>query len=475
MTPSRANLKTLVQCRPLWFWHFWGACVCIPPLVLPLGLEDYRPGALAGILIVPLWSGVMSAGMFKDFASKPFSFGLPGHQLAWRRTLFTLGLVVSASCAFLFTLAQAGAPGVVAAAAWQAFLWCLAAYLAGALLATSLPNTSFVPALLTVLLLVVLGKDAGARLRVAVEAVLLASPVVTAAACVSIVAIAWRMLGSRGTARKLCGEPFMPLHTMWSGKRQVSYNAHRKLKLMRRSPGIVMEITEAFFLSRMRSLAHHPTIASMWGALYMSAGRAAPARATNVLWAALGLVTLTGVLGFYHPHHSPPGVSGANLLLLILCAIGAEYRINPNAALLLNVSRRSRFASLLLAALAQLLAVALMSAAVIGVSYAVRTVLPEATILGKTSTYDPIVPKALFFFLALLPFYYLVRVLFPKQIVIFTTVVTVIGVIVFISTTRQLLEMTAPGILLLLLACWLPFVALLYRYCRRWDLDIGNP
>ena len=45
MKPFEANLKTLIQCPPLWFWHAWGLIFCLPMVLRPLNSAWAREGA----------------------------------------------------------------------------------------------------------------------------------------------------------------------------------------------------------------------------------------------------------------------------------------------------------------------------------------------------------------------------------------------------------------------------------------------
>jgi hypothetical protein len=231
---------------------------------------------------------------------------------------------------------------------------------------------------------------------------------------------------------------------------------------------------ERFFVTRMRSLSDHPTITSLWGTLYILAGRAAPGKASNLIMGFLGLTALAVVLGFYHPKRFPDHVSGATLVMFLICAINAEYRINPHAALLLNISRKNRFRSLMIAALAQTFVVVILAAVVSVVSITAGSFLHEVTILNTTWTYHPIIPKTFFFFLPMLPFLFMCQVLFPKNSVIPITVIGIIGVVVFASNVRPLLAMGPLGIALLQVVCWLPFVAFIRHYCYFWDLKLDG-
>jgi len=469
MTPVRAALLTLVQCRPLWIWHVWGLAVCIPPIALPLGSPAYREGALTGLLLIPLWSGLMSASLSRDFLSKPFAFVLPRHPAVWRRILMSIGVVVAALCSLVFLFVQTGTAGELAVLSWQAFLVYLAVFMAGTLLITASPNPSFVPGVLMLLAFVILGESYGAHFRVAVQQALLASPLVTTVTCAFIVTAGWIRLGSRSFARKLCDEAFLPLHRMWSGNTQAVYSAERKITRLRKTPGVLMRSAERFFLARIRALSDHPTARALWGTLYILSGKAAPAKVSNLIMALVGLMALAVVFGFYHPKRFPEDIAGANLVLLVICAINAEYRINPHAALLLNISRKIRFRSLVFAALAQTLVVVVVAAVVTAVTIAAGRFLHEVTFLGGTWTYHAIAPKAFFFFSPMLPFFFICQALFPKNSVIPITFVAIVGVIIFAANVQRLLAMGPMSIALVQAVCWLPFVAFIRHYCYSWD------
>jgi hypothetical protein len=474
MTPARAAFNTLIQCRPLWIWHFWGLAVCVAPIVFPLAKPEYREGALTGMLLIPFWSGVLSASVCRDFLSKPFAFAVPHHPAVWRRTLFSIGLVVAALCALVFLLVYTGASGTAIVSVWQAFLVYLAVFATGVLIITASPNPTFLPGVLMVMVFVVFSDNFGPQFRASMERALLANPLVTTVTCAFIVAAGWRRLGSRGFARRVCGEAFLPLHGLWSGNRQAVYAADRKIKQLRKTPGVLMRAVERFFLTRMRALAGHSTARSLLGTLYILVGKAAPVKASNLIAAVIGLMVLAVVLGFYHPRRFPDHFSVANLVMFLICALNAEYRINPYAALMLNISRKNRFRSLLFAALAQTVVVMILAAVITAVSIAVGAFLDQVTVFGHTWNYDPIVPQAFFFFAPLLPFLFICQVLFPKNNVIPITVVSIAGILIFIANAQRMLAAGPLELALLQLVCWLPFVMFIRHYCYSWDLKLDG-
>jgi hypothetical protein len=371
-------------------------------------------------------------------------------------------------------LAPASALGVKAVLVWEAFTLCMAVFMAGVLLTSSTPNTGFLPAMVTLLMIVALNEGAAAHIRVSIERALFASPVVTTVTCAAVLIAAWKTLGSRGQARKICGEAFFPLHDSWNSDRQAAYNTKRKMKMLSKSPGVLMKSLERFFLARMVAHAGHATRRSLWGTLYMQIGKAAPARASNLFLPVLLLAAASVALGFYHPERLDPGISGANLALFLICVLTAEYRINPHAALMLNVSRKTRFRSLLFSALAQWLMAAIVAAALTVVSIVAGRFLGEVTFGGGTYTFIPIAPKAFFIFAPMLPFFFLGQVVFPKHHVIAMVVIVIIGTIVFFSNAHALLALPALGIVLLQVVCWLPFLAFIRHYCFYWDLKLDG-
>jgi len=474
MTRAQATLKSMVQCRSLWLWHLFGLCICTPAVLGPLSGEEYGGGAILSLLVVPLWSGVMSPSLAKDFRTKPFSFCVPVHQLVWRRALLTIGLVVAGLCSLYFLLLQAGETSLVVVRVWQAFWILMAVYMAGVLAITTSSNASFVPALISLLLVISLNDRFGEHIRIPVEQTLLANPAVTTILCFIVIIQVWVKLGSRNLARKYSGRPFMPLHSIWSSNKQAIYNAERKVRLLRKTPGAVMNAVEGFFLARMRAVSGHFTQQTLWGAAYVLIGRAAPARASNLVFGALALVVLTVGLGFMHPTRFLPGVSVANLVLYLVFAITAEYRINPHGALMLNISRKNRLRSLMWAGVVQLIASTVVCAFLISVSHAVVPLFDEVTFLGHILTYDPVIPRSLFLLMPMLPIFFICQILFPRNTVIPITVISVVAVTIFSTQAAYLLSLSSTQIVLLQLVGWLPFVVIVRHYCLFWDLSLDE-
>ena len=474
MTPARATLMTLVQCRPLWFWHVWGAAICLTVLIRPLLLTSVREGVVFSLLVVPLWTGVITTSLYKDFLTRPFSFCVPGHTRVWRRTLVAIALVIAGVCASATLLAPAGTPGVAAVTAWQTFILCLAMFMVAVFVTITSPNTSPLPGLITLLTVFVMNDNLGATIRLFVGGGLLANPFVTTVACAVIVFAVWRELGSPGFARRMCGRAFLGLHSTFDSARTAAFQAEYKMSKMQRSPSALMKSLERFFIARMGALSRHATIRSLWGALYVQTGKFLPATISNFIALSLLLVGLSLVLGYYHPHRIDPNISGANLILFLICVVNSEYRINPYAGLLLNVSRKNRFRSLMFSAVAQWLALAVFAAAFTAVSIAAGRFLDEVTIYGNTYVYTPIHPKAFFVFVPMVPFYFLSQVLFPRQHVIAMTVIAIAGMIAFFAGGHKILEMSALGIFLLQVVSWLPFVAFVRHYCYSWDLKLNG-
>jgi hypothetical protein len=474
MTPASATFKTLFQCRSLWLWHFFGLCVCLPPLLVPVFNSDFREGALLGLLIVPLWSGVMSASVAKDFSARPFSFVVPGHQSTWRRTLFSVGLAVTFACSFVFLLIQTGDPSAVVVRVWQVAWLSLLMYTAGVFAVSSTANTAFLPSLITLMLLFSLNQSLGAGIRGPFQQLALANPVLTTVVSALLITGAWRRMGSRAFVRMQSGQPFLPLHSIWSGDKQAIFNAERKVRSLRKSKGTVMNAAERFFLARMRAVSGRFTRKSLWGTLYVLAGRAAPTSGWYLLVGLAGLMVLTVVLGFYHPKRFPDGVSMANLTLYLVMAITAEYRINPHAALMLNISRRNRFRSLMLAAAAQLVVTAAVCGLLIVTSRVAGMYLDEVTALGNAWIYEPIVPKSLFLFLPMLPLFFVCQILFPRHTVFPVMIISIISVVIFAGNAEALLRTPPVGLAILQVVSWLPFVLLVRHHCYFWDLNLNG-
>ena len=475
MTVTRANLLTLAQCRPLWLWHFWGAAVCLAALLRPLlGAESAREGAVFGVLVVPIWCGVLYASLAKDFLARPFAFCIPSLLPAWRRTLSGIALLVAAICTMVFLFVPGQSADLMLTRMWTIFFLTAGLFMASVMAAMKMPNTGFLPALITLFLLISYNDNLALELRTSVDTVLMMNPVLTAGVGAAIAVASWVQMGRRSLARQRCGAPFLPLHGSFSGQRQAEFAAGRRLQRMRKSPGAFLTSMDNLFLARMRALSGRPAMRALWGALYVQAGKTAPARFTNFIALAALLIVVTVIAGLYHPHRFGTEISAANLVIFLVCVINAEYRIDPYATLLLNVSRRNRLQGILFSAVSQWLLVAAAAALLTAASHFVGRYIDEITIYGHTYGYSPIHPKAFFAFAPMLPFFYLSQLLFPKQHVLVIMVIAAISTVSFMSAGYKLLDAPVTGLVLLQAACWLPFVAAISHYYFRRDLKLDG-
>ncbi len=310
------------------------------------------------------------------------------------------------------------------------------------------------------------------QFRSSIERVMLASPLVTTIVCAAIVAIAWRRLGSRALARKLCSEPFLPFHSSFSGERQRSYIAARKMRRMRRSNTTIVESLERFFLARMRRLGNHPTLRALYGTLYVQMGAAAPARLSHFFALGILMTALSIVPGFYSADRAGGEVSGANLVMFLLCVFNAEYRVNPYSTLMLNIGRRDRFRSVLFSALSQWLFVAAAAAALTAVSIVAGHYIDEVTLFGHTYTYNPISPGAFLVFAPMLPFLFLSQMIIPKQHIIVLIFIASTATVGFMAIGYRLLDASWLSLLLMQAVCWLPFVLVARYHCYSLDLKL---
>lgn len=471
MTTTRATLGTLFQCRPMWFWHVIGGAMCLVALIRPLTFAGVREGAVIGVLVVPLWNGVISASLWRDTLSRPFSFFVPGHRRAWRRTLLAMALVLAAVCTTVTAFVPAPTPEAVAVRAAQVFFLCMGTFMLGVLITAWASNTSFLPGIISALFFASLDESIATHLRASVERALLTNALIPVLAGGAITAVAWRVLRSPALARKICVEPFLPLHSIWNSERLAWYARERKLR--QRAAGRIMSL-ERVVVARMQRLSGHTTLRALWGTLYVQAGRGAPSRAANVvvLWTFMALVTVA--MGFYEPHRMSADVSAASLILMVVCAISSEYRVDPHSTLLLNLSRGIRFRSLLFSATGQWLVVAAFAAVLTAISITAGRFLDEVTLFGKGYTYKAMHPMAFLLFAPMLPFIFLGQALFPRRNVLFTIVVTIVASIFFINAAHRVLEAPVQWLLLAQVLSWMPFLAYARHQCYAGDLTLGG-
>jgi len=471
MTPTQAALKTIVQCRPLWFWHLIGGAMCLVALIRPMTFPDARAGAVIGVLVVPLWIGVICASLWRDVLDKPASFLLPRHQLVWRRTLVTIALIVAAACTLVTLFAPAQTPEAVAVRAWQILFLSMAMFMGSVAVTTWVPNTSVMPGLVTVLFFNSLDDGIAANLNASAEHILLASPFLAAVVSAVVVTAAWRALAARGLMRRLSGEAFLPLHSMFNGARQAAYASERKSQ---RPLGPRMRAFERRVLARMRSLSDRATLRALWATLYVQVGRIAPARTGNLIALCLLFIVATVVMGFWAPRSEHNGLSVANLVLLIVCALNAEAVINPHTALLLNLSRGNRFRSLMFSAVARWIAVAGASAVLTAISITAGRYLDVVTLYGTVYTYTPMHPMVFLFFAPMMPFLFLSQVAFPKQQVLATIVIAIVAGISYVGGAHRVLDGSLSGLLLVQALSWIPFVAYVRNSCYSGDLKLDG-
>jgi hypothetical protein len=222
----------------------------------------------------------------------------------------------------------------------------------------------------------------------------------------------------------------------------------------------------------MRRLGHHPTLRSFYGTLYVQLGNAAPARFSNFLALGLLMTAVAIILGFYNPERAGAEISGANLVMFLVCVVNSEYRINPHATLLLNIGRRDRYRSLMFSALSQTLVVAVVAAVLTAISIAAARFLGEVTLYGSTYTYYPVSPKAFLVFAPMLPFLFLSQLVFPKQHIIVVIFIASVSTLGFMTVGYKLLAESWLSLLLMQVVCWLPFVVVARHQSYSLDLKL---
>lgn len=475
MNPYVANLKTWYQCRPLWLWHILGAVICVPTIIRAVVRADEGMGFSFGILLVTFWLGTIVAFLAKDIQIKPFSFCLPGHGAVTREVIFIVGVGASAICSLVFLAYPTATTGETLAAMWSALTLGLIAYFAGLFVTIVLNRISFLPTMIALLLTVSFHDEVTVNFRIAAERTALGLPVATGLLALLVVTIAWLTLGARRTARRLCGESYLPPYSGLNVSTLMAYEREVKHKQFKRSSDGVMKILERFFISRMGKRSRRGGHNHFWGTLYCVTGSSLPVASINFFLLIFALLSLTVVLGYDHPERFPPGVSMANMLMFAVCiGIGGLQIIAPTG-ILLPVSRKSRFTGLLFAAFAYTIGAALFAALLIVVSGVVDRFAHNVVIAGRSFTYSPVIPKTLFFFLPMLPVLHAAQILIPRYYIIPLAIIALVYQIVFLAVVEEFLQMTALSVAVLYVVSWSPFVLLAHYYCYSRDVILkGN-
>jgi hypothetical protein len=296
MKPLAANLKHFYQCRPLWVWYsvllFGGAMFAV---TMP-GTEPSRSGFLGFLFLVAFVVGIVATNIVRDVLSKPFSFGLPGHERTAKRMLGAMGGAIALAIALTFLFATGGAVLMAIPVFVAALAVASTAYLAGVRVVFG-PNwvrqtaMAFIPALVSF--------GSGPLLRGLyenVEGAVRSHSGACLLACLAAGTVALPWLRAERLARDVCGRPWSGMTHLWNQAKvarvQEDLGAQKATEASRGSAAAYFDAAfwVRFAQSRSGGLAHEA-----WGQAFALFSRP---RGAKVLGATLLYIVLAGLFGY---------------------------------------------------------------------------------------------------------------------------------------------------------------------------------
>lgn len=447
MSILAVNLKHLYQRRAFWFVY------------LLLGCFLFR-GRFVGFLMLAVVFGLLAAALPVEVLSRPFSFCLPGHRRIPRQFVFVVGVVLNCLGALIFLAYPGLQPEQTIPVICSAFFAGMLAYLLGAAVAFaahgSTNHIGFLPLLIFAVQLF--------GLNVAVERVIVTSPlaVIIAGAFTSVVT--WFWLGGDRRARRFCGIPYMGLFDVWNREKLQRYSQARAARLWPKLKGHPSPAVEEFFLRRMVASSRRSMGRYLWGALYTSFGMML-SRWPQTIFAFMVFLILAGYIG--------PG-GGWLVILIAPAALFIRMRPPVYSTMLISGGRHERFAVTLVLVAVIAVAAAAMVGLVAALSIPLAKVIPAVTLRGMVFGFQPIDARLLLGPLLVCPFVVAVQLLFFDKVVLQVLSFIILSYLVAAVAVIWRLELGVVinplSVGLLLLLSWLVFIAVLHRVCTKWCL-----
>jgi len=450
MSILAVNLKHLYQRRAFWFVYLLLGCFLHPVV---------GRGWFVGFLMLAMVFGLLAAALPVEVLSRPFSFCLPGHRRIPRQFVFVVGVVLNCLGALTFLAYPGLQPEQTIPVICSAFFAGMLAYLLGAAVAFATQSSTnyswFLPLLIFAVQLF--------GLRVAMERVIVTSPlaVIIAGAFTSVVA--WFWLGGDRCARRFCDVPYMGLFDVWNREKLQRYSQARAARLWPKLKGHPSPAVEEFFLRRMVASGCRGMGRYLWGALYTSFGMML-SRWPQTIFAFIFFLILAGYIGH-----------GAWLAILIApAALFIRMRPPVYSTMLISGGRHERFAVTLVLVAVIAVAAAAMVGLAAALSIPLAKVMPAVTLRGMVFGFQPIDARLLLGPLLVCPFVAAVQLLFFDKVVLQVLSLIILFYLVAAVAVIWRLELGVVinplSVGLLLLLGWLVFIAVLHRVCTKWCL-----
>jgi hypothetical protein len=464
------NLKTLVQCPAIWFWHLIGGVLFLVAVVGPLSEPVAGEGKFMAYLLLSYWAATVISSMMKETLIRPFAYCMPGHRAAVRTTLVALGILLNCSVT-LIVFAHPGLNGADAALAYlSASMLGIAFYLLTVYLVFAMRNALAVWGIPILVLWLSSKLFSGALANL--EAIVLSRPAEHTAACLVLLVLVWRNLGSRNSARKACGRTFLSMQYMWNRTIIDRYTRSRKIEGLDRQSRKLWRWIESRFLSRMNRLVPFSVRRHALGTRYSILGAVLPSSLAVFLLAVLAFAVFITAFGYIQPENEQASRLMANICYYIPVLLGMTLPIPLYAPLLLPAGRRETFRTcLFLGIIGGVLALAT-SAALYGLSSAVDSLFPEIILAGKSLRHHPVEQELILFPLVPLPLLFTCQFVFPRRAQFPQTLIMIVALVLLMIVPWAFADLHPAGKAVLLLLAWWSFVGPLHHYCYHRDLAL---
>ena len=463
MTPLAANLRHLYQWRGMWLMYVLLALMSLPIIPVLFNGRATDCGMFAYPLLSAFVAGTFMSHHVLAIMASPLSFCLPGHQKVARQFVVIVGVVISMVLALVF-LAFPALPWPLRL---TALIWAFSANLAvygwGSQITVSSPISSpGVGALIGwswLLAVVAVYFDA----HIAIVNAIIEANLLFIGACLILAVYTLSYWGKRDVARGFCGTPKLIGFEAWNAEKVRSVTqarwAARGTKVSR-----IAAFIERLFIGRMDANRPLGTARTIWGGLYASLG--------GIAIGGNGLIFLVVFIAIYF------GYIGSQMswFIFMIASIMAGTWIQHTVYSVLPVpqGRRERFFIGIGVALMGSALTAVVLGAAVWLTYMFAPIAPDLSLKGTVFRFQAMEPWGLWIPWAILPVVQTVRLIWPKRWLFgIIACFALTPVITLSAVSKELLPAwTVPVVVVIVIASWSAFLAVLRWVCFRRDLVI---
>jgi hypothetical protein len=462
MSVLTVNLKHLYQRRGLWL--FYVILVLFALAGIAVLFEDVKAGQgrFIGLIVLVFVVGLLLAMLPIEVMSKPFSYCLPGHRKMVRKFVFCVGIVFNLFASLLFFVYPSLNTGKLVLVVCSAFFAGLISYLLGAGLAFAARNSvafiGFLP------LIIIAGRFFD--LHLVLERVIVENPLVVISVGVLSSCVVWFWLGDEGRARRYCNVPWAGFFDAWNPAKMKKISRIRMAGKWDKLKKYTSPRMERFFLGRMNRYDYVGAGRYIWGALY------AAAVVPVLQWKSI--LSIVVLMSFFLGYAGP---TATFMFFFMPIIVVMNMRLPVHSSMMISGGRRERFAGTVTAVAVAAVPVSAVAVAMVALSILFETTVSEFTLREVTFTYRAISAENLFIPLLIIPFAFVIRLIFyRKPVYTILLLMLIIYLLIFtgIIWSKQLSAMiNLISIIALLVLGWGSFLLVLRYVCMRRSLA-GN-